>query len=208
MSTEKDEVKDSELPERPIKSELSFDMVDAEALAGMQELITTAMPRFPEHLFKRYLLPLSYPDPSDPDPDRHDGVGAVEWRRLVGSLVVNLAILKDGSDEILFVCPGLMPELTTLGDREGRSMRWAELAYDARTSNQVHPGLGETRLYQIGSKALPGITQEEAQAHYNRWAEVWTRYGVNNYVTPTAAPAAETTVPAASTELTEEEDEV
>lgn len=174
---------DSELPEHRIADVLrDRHATDPAALRAMQNMLESEMPVFPENIFLKYLLPISYKPSTvtdDDDGDTYDRASITEWRRIVGSLSVDLRI-TDNSGETLFICPALFCETVTMADRTGQSMRWAELANESIRDNAIHPGLGQERLIAYGLPSLPTITDEEAAAHYARWVKVWERYGVNN----------------------------
>ncbi len=171
--SEQDE--NSELPGERIRDVIAdvFNLPD-EDKAAMQALVDSEIVDLPEHLYVKYLLPLTY---------RREDTGEYniqEWRRIVGSLTADIRVqAPDGS--ALFISPGLFPEMMLFADRTGQSMRWTELVNNTIVENGIHPGLGEERLIEIGSRALPTLAQEEHIKHHERWTEVWKRYKVNGH---------------------------
>ncbi len=138
---------------------------------AFEELIDSAIPRIPEAVFVQNLLPLSYNDGVEKDP--------FHWRIAAGSMTNQIHVINPAG-EILFTCPGLFPELKMSRDRKER-LNWASLLDDVQRHNDRHPGLGEERLTFVGMRHIPGVDEETAKAHLERWKNVWRRYGVNGF---------------------------
>ena len=183
----------SDIPERP--SELPVErirdvlpdqtLLTADEREAMQALVDSDKPEIPEGLFVKYLLPLTYQKSED-----NDTQNIQQWRRIAGSVTVDLRVIGVHG-QLLFISPGLYPEMQLFSEKSGQSMKWTELAVNAARENDIHPGLGEERLYAAGSLALPTLTAEEHQQHRARWETIWRRYGVNGYTEAGPAGAAD-----------------
>lgn len=175
---------------------------DPDTIKAFEELIDSGVVRIPEPLFVKHLLPLSYAE---------EGVekDLLVWKHVTGSFTSKVHVV-DARGEILFTCPGLHPELPVgHKDENEQSLRWAQLANDSILRNNIHPGLGENRLIEIGSKYLPVYTDSDTVLHQEEWEKIWTRYGVAGR----GQSAASTDVPKVQTQAIavdelDEEDEI
>lgn len=165
--------KDDPSWERKIGDYVREEGTDPDILKAFQEFVDSGIPSVPEEYFKRYLLPLTY---------HEDGVekDISVWRNVTGSMTNGVRVV-DSKNELLFTTPGLFPEMPIFKDRDGNSLRWAALADDAIRRDAVHPALGQQRLVAIGSRYLPDITPEMAEAHRQEWAVIWKRYDVGGH---------------------------
>lgn len=144
---------------------------DPDTLKAFEDLIDSGVVRIPEALFVKHLLPLSFAE---------EGVekDLLTWKHVTGSFTSKVHVV-DARGDILFTCPGLHPELPVgHKDENSQGLRWAQLANDSILRNNIHPGLGENRLIEIGSKYLPVYTDADTAKHREEWEKIWTRYGV------------------------------
>lgn len=174
---------------------------DPDTIKAFEELIDSGVARIPEALFVKHLLPLSYAE-----------VGVekdlLTWKHVTGSFTSKVHVV-DPRGDILFTCPGLHPELPVgYKDENDQSLRWAQLANDSILRNNIHPGLGENRLIEIGSKYLPVYTDAITSQHREEWEKIWARYGVAGRAESAIVESVSIQQSAAIAEELEEEDEI
>lgn len=126
--------------------------------------------KIPESLFVNYFLPCFIGNSSNPN-------WVMEWISIAGSPMVEVGILKDGSNQILYYVPSILNTNNVLLHKQAGDIGDIFARYDQINNNVPMQGLNFL-IQALNSKNTELLDKINFNEVNQRWIDIFQRYNI------------------------------